>query len=200
MVLSLSHFSLFQVYICDQAFDPFQFYALGRPCPRVCSKETEESIHFCLNSVNEQGRAKEIRCNKNHHWLHRKTIADVVEALVGAFIVDSGFKAAIAFLTWIGIQVHFEASQVVNICTGSVGYFPLSADVDIPSLECKLGHDFVYKGLLLQAFVHPSYSKHGGGCYQVSTSLLTPNILTSDCYYLYFIALGILVMHLIFNF
>ncbi|XP_061375757.1 dicer-like protein 4 isoform X1 [Gastrolobium bilobum] len=155
-----------QVYICDQAFDPFQFYALGRPCPRDCNKETEESIHLCLNSVKEQGGATEIRCNKNHHWLYRKTIADVVEALVGAFIVDSGFKAAIAFLTWIGIQIKFEASQVVNICAGSAGYLPLSADVGISSLEGKLGYHFIHKGLLLQAFVHPSYNKHGGGCYQ----------------------------------
>lgn len=155
-----------QVYVRDQALDPIQFYALGRPCPRVCTKETEGSIHLCLDSGEEKRSATQIRCNKNHHWLHRKTISDVVEALVGAFIVDSGFKAAIAFLTWIGIQVNFEASQVVNICTGSVGYFPLSSEVDIPSLEGKLGHHFVHKGLLLQAFVHPSYNKHGGGCYQ----------------------------------
>ncbi|XP_058759719.1 dicer-like protein 4 isoform X1 [Vicia villosa] len=155
-----------QVYIFDQAFDPFQFYALGHPCPRVCTEETEDSIHLCLNSGEEKRSVSGLRCDKNHHWLHRKTIADAVEALVGAFIVDSGFKAAFAFLTWIGIQVNFEASQVVNICTGSVDYFPLSAEVDIPSLESKLGHHFVHKGLLLQAFVHPSYNKHGGGCYQ----------------------------------
>ncbi|XP_045827560.1 dicer-like protein 4 isoform X3 [Trifolium pratense] len=157
-----------QVYIRDQAFDPSRFYALGRPCPTVCTKENEDSIHLCLNSVEDKSSASAtgIRCNKNHHWLHRKTIADVVEALVGAFIVDSGFKAAIAFLAWIGIEVNFEASQLVNICTASVGYFPLAAEVDIPSLEGKLGHHFVHKGLLLQAFVHPSYNKHGGGCYQ----------------------------------
>ncbi|GAU11988.1 hypothetical protein TSUD_196120 [Trifolium subterraneum] len=157
-----------QVYIRDQAFDPLRFYALGRPCPTVCTKENEDNIHLCLTSVDGKSSASAtgIRCNKNHHWLHRKTIADVVEALVGAFIVDSGFKAAIAFLAWIGIEVNFEASQLVNICTASVGYFPLSAEVDIPSLEDKLGHHFVHKGLLLQAFVHPSYNKHGGGCYQ----------------------------------
>ncbi|XP_047169317.1 dicer-like protein 4 isoform X2 [Vigna umbellata] len=155
-----------QIYICDQIFDPSQFYALGRPCPRICCKETEESIHFCANSVKEQGKVTENRCNKNHHWLHKKTVADVVEALVGAFLVDSGFKAAVAFLTWIGIQVGFEASQVVDICMASAGYIPLSSDVDIPSLESKLGHQFLHKGLLLQAFVHPSYNKLGGGCYQ----------------------------------
>ncbi|KAI5381582.1 hypothetical protein KIW84_UN0611 [Lathyrus oleraceus] len=107
-------------FIFDQAFDPFQFYAFGRPCRRVCTEETEDSIHLCLNSGEEKRSVTQLRCNKNHNWLHRKTIADVVEALVGAFIVDSGFKAAFAFLKWIGIQ----------------------------------------------AFVHPSYNKHGGGCYQ----------------------------------
>jgi endoribonuclease Dicer len=196
--LSLSPCCFFQVFIRDQAFDPLRFYALGRPCPTVCTKENEDNIHLGLTSVEDKSSASatDIRCNKNHHWLYRKTIADVVEALVGAFIVDSGFKAAIAFLAWIGIEVNFEASQLVNICTASVGYFPLSAEVDIPSLEGKLGHHFVHKGLLLQAFVHPSYNKHGGGCYQVSTFLLTPKVLTPDkIYCLYFIALRILVVH-----
>lgn len=161
----------FQVYIRDQAFDPSQFFALGRPCLIACTKETEDSIHSCLKEQG-QGRSIGVRCNKNHHWLHRKTIADVVEALLGAFIVDSGFKAASAFLTYLGIQVNFEASQVVNICRASMSYIPLTAEVDIPFLEEQLKHQFVHKGLLLQAFVHPSYNKHGGGCYQVSPSLL----------------------------
>ena len=115
----------------------------------------------------------------------------MVEALVGAFLVDSGFKAAIAFLSWIGIQVDFEASQVVDICIASASYLPLSSEVDIPSLEGKLGHHFFHKGLLLQAFVHPSYNKLGGGCYQASvTFLFPPNVLTSyKNYFLYFIAL-----------
>ncbi|XLU30067.1 hypothetical protein S245_066133, partial [Arachis hypogaea] len=77
----------------------------------------------------EQGSSNEIKCNKNHHWLYRKIIADAVEALVGAFIVDSGFKAAIVFLTWLGIQVGFEASKLINVCRGSVGYSPFSADI-----------------------------------------------------------------------
>lgn len=181
-----------QIYICDQSFDPSQFYVLGRPCPIICCKETEESIHFCVNSVKEQVKVTETRCNKNHHWLHNKIVADVVEALVGAFLVDSGFKAAIAFLNWIGVQVDFKASQVVDICVASAGYFPLSSDVDIPSLESKLGHQFFHKGLLLQAFVHPSYNKLGGGCYQVSATFLFPPgwlYWLYKNYFLYFIVL-----------
>ena len=93
----------------------------------------------------------------------------MVEALVGAFLVDSGFKAAIAFLKWIGIQVEFEASLVTDALMASNAYVLLADSIDISALQNSLGHRFLHKGLLLQALVHPSYHKHGGGCYQVST-------------------------------
>ncbi|KAH0970234.1 hypothetical protein GBA52_022390 [Prunus armeniaca] len=155
------------VYIRDQSFEPSQFFALGRPCPRICGKETIGAIDSQgLCSVVNHTNSSEVRCSKGHHWLYKKTIADVVESLIGAFVVDSGFKAATAFLRWIGIQVDFEPSQVTEVCIASTRYIPLSACMDIAALENSLGYQFVHKGLLLQAFVHPSYNKHGGGCYQ----------------------------------
>ncbi|KAL4299459.1 hypothetical protein AHAS_Ahas17G0103000 [Arachis hypogaea] len=112
-----------QVYIHDQAVDPCQFYAFGRPCPIVCNNETEESIQSCLTSVKEQGSSNEIQSNKNHHWLYIKTIADAVEALVRAFIVDSDFKAAIVFLTWLGIQrLEFPGDVVLDFLITSYLY------------------------------------------------------------------------------
>ncbi|KAK4604657.1 hypothetical protein RGQ29_012930 [Quercus rubra] len=158
--------SKLQVYIRDQSFDPLQFYAFGRPCPILCNKQNEGSTHSRPSNLADRASFNEVRCSKGHHWLHKKTIADVVEALVGAFIVDSGFKAATNFLRWIGIQVDFEASQVSNVCIASTSYMPLRAHMDIGALEKLLGHQFLHKGLLLQAFVHPSYNQHGGGCYQ----------------------------------
>lgn len=155
------------MYIRDQPFDPHQFFALGYPCPVICSKETESAIHSETNSCVSKNPAVEVRCSKGHHKLRKKTIADVVEALVGAFLVDSGFKAATSFLEWIGIRVDFEASLVINACSASKRFMPLANYKDIEALEALLGHVFLHKGLLLQAFVHPSYNKHGGGCYQV---------------------------------
>lgn len=148
---------------------------MGRRCPTICTNETESHIHSPQENSAENGAAStEVSCNKNHHWLHKKTIADIVEALVGAFIVDSGFKAAIAFLKWIGIQVNFKAEQIHNICSASSIFVPLASHVDtascrmdIEALENLLGYRFVHKGLLVQAFVHPSYNNHCGGCYQV---------------------------------
>lgn len=155
-----------QVFTRDQPFDPNQFFALGRPCPRICTKESGGTIHSqCGSHVTGQAKGSEVRCSKGHHWLHKKTVSDVVEALIGAFLVDSGFKAAIAFLRWIGIEVDFDDSQVINICQASRPYAMLNPSMDLATLENLLGHQFLYKGLLLQAFVHPSH-KNGGGCYQ----------------------------------
>ncbi|XP_024022600.1 dicer-like protein 4 isoform X1 [Morus notabilis] len=156
-----------QVYIRDQTFDPCHFFALGRSCPIVCNSETEKNIHSkYLNGVVNKTNLSEVRCSKGHHWLHKKTAADVLEALIGAFIVDSGFKAATAFLRWISIKVDFDASQVTDVCIASAIYNPLAAQINIGALENLLGYQFVHRGLLIQAFVHPSYNRHGGGCYQ----------------------------------
>ncbi|XP_058067534.1 endoribonuclease Dicer homolog 4-like isoform X3 [Magnolia sinica] len=157
-----------QVYIRDEWFYPSNFYALGRPCKVICNQDTEKDIHAQIGSgkIANGAGASVVKCNKRHHWLHRKTIADVVEALVGAFIVDSGFKAATAFLRWMGIQVDFEESDVSKACIASKSNLSLTGNIDIASLERLIGYKFLHSGLLLQAFIHPSYNKHSGGCYQ----------------------------------
>ncbi|KAF8031365.1 hypothetical protein BT93_D0530 [Corymbia citriodora subsp. variegata] len=155
-----------QVYIRDQPFEASQFFALGRPCPNICNNESEGMIHSHQDGAAHRSKACEVRCSKNHHWLQKKTIADVIEALVGAFLVESGFKAATAFLRWIGLKVDFDTLQVTSACIASTRYLTLADCVEIDSLEKYLGYKFHHRGLLLQAFIHPSYSKHGGGCYQ----------------------------------
>ncbi|XP_042508250.1 endoribonuclease Dicer homolog 4-like [Macadamia integrifolia] len=156
-----------QVYIRDQPFESCQFFAVGRPCPIICDKDTEiiDCQQKCGSIASAPADAIDVRC-RCHHWLYRKTISDVVEALIGAFLVDSGFKAAIAFLRYIGIEVDFEDSQVSTICIASRGYMSLDDSVDIAALENLLGYQFLHKGLLVQAFVHPSYKHPLGGCYQ----------------------------------
>ncbi|XP_047327310.1 dicer-like protein 4 isoform X2 [Impatiens glandulifera] len=164
-LLKLATMKKLQVYIRDQPFEPCQFFALGRPCSVKCDKDKEHTIHSPKPGMEHDVNA-EIRCSKGHHWLYKKTIADVVEALIGAFIVDSGFKAATAFLKWLGIQLDFDHSQVSKICRASKVFTPLSALKNIASLESSIGYHFLYQGLLVQAFIHPSYNNPLGGCYQ----------------------------------
>ncbi|KAK3005994.1 hypothetical protein RJ639_017631, partial [Escallonia herrerae] len=165
-LLKLATLKNLQLYIRDQSFEPCLFFALGRPCPVICRKETETSIHSSHEGNDVNGSNAEVRCSRSHRWLHKKSISDVVEALVGAFIVDSGFKATTAFLKWIGINVDFQASQVNNIRSASTIFMSLADRIDIAALENILGYQFLHKGLLVQAFLHPSYNKHAGGCYQ----------------------------------
>ncbi|PWA74613.1 dicer-like 4 [Artemisia annua] len=155
-----------QVYIRDQPFEPSHFYPFGRRCPVTCTDSTKFNIHSSHESNLKTGENTDVICDKGHHWLQKKTVADIVEALVGAFLVDSGFKAAIAFLRWIGIPVDYKDSHVANICASSEIFAPLNAHIDIPTLEDLLGYRFNHKGLLLEAFLHPSYHKNYGGCYQ----------------------------------
>lgn len=157
--------SKLQVYIRDEEFDPDQFFAFGHPCSNICTEESEQSIHPVPEPNSSKAWPK--KCSKKHHWLYKKTVADVVEALVGAYIVDSGFKAATAFLRWIGIKVDFEASKVHHVGVATASFMPLSSRINIPFVEKNiLKRTFHHKGLLLQAFVHPSYNLHNGGCYQ----------------------------------
>ncbi|KAL6652413.1 hypothetical protein ACP70R_011338 [Stipagrostis hirtigluma subsp. patula] len=153
------------VYIRDQQFEPTQFFALGRPCKVVCNRDTESSLH--QKNVDPDRRENcNLRCTKSHHWLHRKTIADVVESLLGAFIVECGFKAAFAFLRWMGIEVDFKESALYRVLDASSINLSLMNCINIAELEELIGYKFKHKGLLLQAFVHPSFNKHSGGCYQ----------------------------------
>ncbi|AQK44786.1 dicer-like 103 [Zea mays] len=154
-----------QVYIRDQHFEPTQFFALGRPCKVVCNPDREATLH--PKNIDPDRRENcNLRCTKSHHWLHRKTIADVVESLLGVFIVECGFKAAFAFLHWIGIKVDFENSAFYRVLDASSTNLSLMNYMNISELEELIGYTFKRKGLLLQAFVHPSFNKHSGGCYQ----------------------------------
>ncbi|KAL3623963.1 endoribonuclease Dicer [Castilleja foliolosa] len=164
-LLKLATRNNLQVYIRDQSFEANQFFAFGRRCPLRCENGNEENIHYRCDGK-KNGANPDVRCTKCHHMLYNKTIADVLEALIGAFIVDSGFKAATAFLNWIGMKVDIAFSQIDNICSASNAFLPLSDKIDVDALENLLGYKFANKGLLIQAFVHPSFNNHLGGCYQ----------------------------------
>lgn len=157
----------FPAYIRDEYFDSKQYFALGRPCKNVCTPEVVYTIHYFEgDNTMADADSTSVKCTKRHHWLHMKTIADVVEALIGAYLVDSGFGAALAFLKWIGIEIDFDPSLVGEACIRSTNNLSLSKCIDIDELQRLLGYNFIYKGLLLEAFAHPSFNEHNGGCYQ----------------------------------
>ncbi|WVZ55228.1 hypothetical protein U9M48_005917 [Paspalum notatum var. saurae] len=97
--------------------------------------------------------------------LSSKTLADVVEALIGVYYVEGGKIAANHLMKWIGIHAELDPQEI-----------PLSKPYIIPEsimksinfdiLEGALGFNFKNKGLLVEAITHASRPSSGVSCYQ----------------------------------
>jgi endoribonuclease Dicer len=88
-----------------------------------------------------------------------KTISDCVEAVIGAYYVGGGFRAALAVLKWLGVDVEVGEELIIQtILSASMRTYIPKVDV-IKMLEEKLGYAFSVKGLLLEALTHPSHQE-----------------------------------------
>ncbi|CAM0950731.1 unnamed protein product [Alopecurus aequalis] len=149
-----------QGYIRDAAFDPRRWLAPGQlsihrvpcACP-VDSEVVTQDIHVVDDKpIVKIGQA----CDKGHRWMCSKSISDCVEAVIGAYYVEGGLRAALAVLKWLGVDTEIEEELVIQaIMSASVKTYLPKIDV-IEMLEAKLGYSFSVKGLLLEALTHPS--------------------------------------------
>lgn len=92
-----------------------------------------------------------------------KVVADVVEALIGAFLSAGGESAAVLFLNWIGIRVDF-------VYVPNERPFQVHAEkiVNVRQLESLLKYRFRDLSLLVEALTHGSYMlPEIPRCYQV---------------------------------
>lgn len=100
-----------------------------------------------------------------------KTIADCVEALIGAYYVGGGLTAALHVMQWLGMNVGHDSPLVHEAITRTLLRSNVPKAYYINSLELKFGYEFSTKGLLLEAMTHPSQQELEPGicyCYQVS--------------------------------
>ncbi|RLN24659.1 hypothetical protein C2845_PM07G32210 [Panicum miliaceum] len=159
-----------QSYIRDAAFDPRRWCAPGQlslwPCPCECPVNSEvvtEDIHRIDDKSIIIGKA----CDKGHRWICSKTISDCVEALIGAYYVGGGLRAAFSVLKWLQIEIEIGEDMIVKaMLSASVRNYLPKLDV-VELLEAKLGYLFSVKGLLIEALTHPSQQESGATyCYQ----------------------------------
>ena len=92
----------------------------------------------------------------NLDGLCSKTIADCVEALIGAYYVGGGLTAALHVMQWLGMNVGHDSPLVHEAITRTLLRSNVPKAYYINSLELKLGYEFSTKGLLLEAMTHPS--------------------------------------------
>lgn len=122
---------------------------------------------------------------KEKRKVKSKTVADVVEALIGAFLSTGGEVAALLFMDWLGIQVDFVSIPYER-------QFPIhpGIPINIPSIESLLNYRFNDRSLLVEALTHGSYMMPEiPGCYQVlyfcfrRKNLLNLTFSTMMCFY-----------------
>ncbi|KAG8641560.1 hypothetical protein MANES_12G002800v8, partial [Manihot esculenta] len=126
-------------FIRNESFDPKNWMI-----PGDTSGSYSLSLEFLSNtrSIYSTGRRK----------LKRKIIADVVEALIGAYLSAGGEIAALLFLNWLGIKVDF-------FNTPYEPQFKVNPEkyINIHGLESLLNYSFKNHYLLLEALTHGSY-------------------------------------------
>ncbi|KAK4485843.1 hypothetical protein RD792_008490 [Penstemon davidsonii] len=160
-----------QRYIRDCAFDPRRWIAPGQrsiwpsPCRHgVDTMEVPLDDKFVTEDIKLMiGKT----CDIGHRWMGSKTISDCVEALIGAYYVGGGLKAAVCLMKWLGIEAEIEPSWIENAISVASLYSYVPRAKDIENLETKLGYEFSIKGLLLEATTHATETEQGVGyCYQ----------------------------------
>jgi endoribonuclease Dicer len=113
-------------------------------------------------------------CDRGHRWMVSKTIADCVEALIGAYYIGGGLVAALDMMKWLEIDAELDPSLVIEaISAASLRSYVPKAN-EIATLESKLRYEFSAQGLLQEAITHASEQEVGVGyCYQVKTKVFS---------------------------
>ncbi|GLT60476.1 hypothetical protein SLA2020_332400 [Shorea laevis] len=128
-----------QGFIRSEVFDPKNWMIPG-----------DNSGSYILNEESlSDGRRIYITGTRK---LKSKRIADVVEALIGAYLSTGGESAGLLFLNWIGIDVNF-------INTPYERHFQVRAErlVNIRYFETLLNYSFQDPSLLVEALTHGSH-------------------------------------------
>ncbi|CAH1411951.1 unnamed protein product [Lactuca virosa] len=190
----LYHYALtkgLQSYIQADRFAPSRWAAPGvLPVFDEDIKETSEHEDIKDDDDLEDGELEEEEegDSSSYRVLSSKTLADVVEALIGVYYVEGGKQAANHLMKWIGIEVEFDWSEVGWCTRPSNVPDSILRSVDFEALEGALNIKFNDKGLLIEAITHASRPSSGVSCYQrlefVGDAVLD-HLITKHLFFMY---------------
>ncbi|KAK1983184.1 RNase3 domain-containing protein [Colletotrichum cereale] len=96
--------------------------------------------------------------DKSTRKMSTKTLADIVEALIGASMIDGGLDKALKCMSIFLQQINWRTPDSCRLALYDVS----PPDVELPStlepLEQLIGYEFDKKALLIQAMTHASFS------------------------------------------
>ncbi|XP_077223801.1 endoribonuclease Dicer homolog 2-like [Tasmannia lanceolata] len=127
-------------FIRNECFDPKCWVIPGEPSG--CFVEDDKFF----------STSKTIYKRGTRH-MEEKAIADVVEALIGAYLSQGGELAALFFINWLGMKVDF----VKELSDGRPFLVKPEIYTHIKHLESVLNYSFREPSLLVEALTHGSY-------------------------------------------
>ncbi|XXG48939.1 hypothetical protein AAC387_Pa02g3257 [Persea americana] len=137
------------------------------PVPCKCGVDTFEVPLQSTYETEETSIVIGKACDRGHRWMCSKTVADCVEALIGACYVGGGLVAALQVMRWLQIDAELDPQLVEKAIQNASLWCYVPKIYEIETLEAKLNYKFSVKGLLLEAITHPSQQEFGAGyCYQ----------------------------------
>ncbi|KAI9117838.1 hypothetical protein K1719_011253 [Acacia pycnantha] len=126
-------------FIRTSPFDPKKWIISG---DRSSTLTLKEELTFDMAKMYVSGNRK----------MKQKIIADVVEALIGAFLSTGGEKATLKFMDLVGIKVDFEI-----ITNKRLLRIEPERLVNVRYFESLLNYSFSDSSLLVEALTHGSY-------------------------------------------
>lgn len=128
-----------QGFIRDECFEPKGWMVPGQ----------SSAAYSLVNDTLPESRNIYVASRRN---LKRKSVADVVESLIGAYLSEGGELAALMFMNWVGIKVDFTTTKIQRDS-------PIQAEklVNVGYMESLLNYSFEDKSLLVEALTHGSY-------------------------------------------
>ncbi|KAH8941689.1 hypothetical protein BDL97_14G057500 [Sphagnum fallax] len=112
--------------------------------------------------------------------LGRKTLADVVEAIVGVYLMNGSLEASLKAMTWLGLPMYLPSKFPEAPVLERLSDMNLLGTADIASLQNKLGYQFNDTKLLVSAFDNghdEDRTKQEEGCEFQRLSFLGNSIL-----------------------
>lgn len=177
-----------QAYIQADRFAPCRWAAPG--VPPVFDEDTKDgddifglNVHKDKDADNEVEKTSECEMDEiidddsmedgeiegdssSYRVLSSKTLADVVEALIGVYYVESGQKAATHLMDWIGVPSHYDMGDGLKARAGHEVPDTVMRSIDFEGLEISIDYKFQERSLLVEAITHASRPASGVPCYQ----------------------------------
>ncbi|CAN6589034.1 unnamed protein product [Malus baccata var. baccata] len=168
-----------QSYIQSDRFSPSRWAAPGvLPVFDEYTNDGESSLFDEDNPVGKMDRTGDVYeddeledgelegDSSSYRVLSSKTLADVVEALIGVYYVEGGKNAANHLMNWIGIEIELDPDGLECILKPSSVPESVLRSVNFDALEGALNFKFNDRFFLIEAISHASRPSAGVSCYQ----------------------------------